>query len=192
MDTQKTLSVSLFAILVVMVLACALMLRKRGIRIIVFGKTDKSDFLLVPFVLAIVYAVLAGAFGFPIWGVLIRPFWDHTAAGWAGLALCFAALIGIALTLVGFGDSFRVGIDESQPDRLVTNGMFAISRNPIYVCFLMFCAGLFLVHHNIAITVAAVLFALTIHRQVIREEKFLATHYGAEYEDYRNSVRRYL
>jgi hypothetical protein len=46
-----------------------------------------------------------------------------------------AALIGFAVTLKSFGDSFRVGIDEKKPDKLVTSGMFAISRNPIYVCF---------------------------------------------------------
>ncbi|MCL2162783.1 MAG: isoprenylcysteine carboxylmethyltransferase family protein [Oscillospiraceae bacterium] len=192
MDMQKTLSVILFALLVVMVLARAVKLRKRGVRVIVFGQTDKNDFLLVPFVLAIVYTALAGAFGFPIWRVLTQPFWSNAVPGWVGLVLCLAAVIGVALTLVGFGDSFRVGIDESKPDKLVTNGMFAISRNPIYVCFLMFCAGLFLVHRNVAITVADVLFALVIHRQVMREEKFLATHYGAEYEEYRKKVRRYL
>jgi protein-S-isoprenylcysteine O-methyltransferase Ste14 len=42
------------------------------------------------------------------------------------------------------------------------------------------------------ITVAAVGFALAIHRQIMREEKFLASHYGAEYDEYRKKARRYL
>jgi protein-S-isoprenylcysteine O-methyltransferase Ste14 len=112
--------------------------------------------------------------------------------GWVGLALCLVALIGFALTLVSFGDSFRVGIDEHTTDKLVTSGMFAISRNPIYVCFLMFFTGLFLIHRNIVIAVSVVLFALAIHRQVLREEMFLASHYGEEYENYCKKVRRYL
>ena len=192
MNMQNLFSVCLFALFAIMVLIRAALLRKRGIRVIVFGQTDKSDFLLVPLVLAIAYTALASTFGLPVWGALIRPLWFSAATGWVGIALCVAALIGFALSLASFGDSFRVGIDENKPDKLVTTGMFAISRNPIYVSFIMFFAGLFLVHRNIVIAVAVALFALAIHRQVIREEKFLAVHYCTEYEDYMKKVRRYL
>ena len=189
---QNTLSIILFALFVIVVLIRAAVLRKRGIRVIVFGQTDKSDFLLVPLVLAIAYSALANTLGLPIWGVLIRPFWNSMIPGWAGLILSLISIVGFALTLASFGDSFRVGIDEEKPDKLITRGMFAISRNPIYVCFLLFFTGLFLVHRNIVIAIAIVMFAFAIHRQVIREEKFLASHYGEEYEKYRTKVRRYL
>ena len=192
MNIQKALSVILFALFVIMVLFRAVVLRKRGVRVIVFGQTDKSDFLLVPLVLAIAYTALANTFGLPIWGVLIRPFWYGVISGWVGLILCLVSTTGFALTLASFGDSFRVGIDAEKPDKLVTNGMFSISRNPIYVCFILFFTGLYLVHRNIVIAVAVVLFAIVIHRQVIREEKFLTSHYGKDYEEYRNKVRRYL
>ena len=192
MNVQYALSAGLFALFVAMVLVRAAILRKRGIRAIVFGQTDKGDFLLVPVVLAVAYTALANTFGLPMVGALARPFWGTSLPGWAGLALCVAAAAGIALSLASFGDSFRVGIDENKPDKLVTSGMFAMSRNPIYTCFLMFLAGLFLVHRNAALAVAAVLLAMAIHRQAIREEKFLAAHYGAEYEEHRKKVRRYL
>ena len=175
-----------------MVQVRAAILRKRGIRVMVFGESDKSDFLLVPLILAIAYTALANTFGLPIWDVLICPFWSSTAPGWIGLALCVISVIGFAVTLASFGDSFRVGIDRSAPDKLIESGMFAISRNPIYVCFLMFFTGLFLIHRNTVIAVAVVLFGAAIHRQVLREERFLAAHYGKEYEDYIKKVRRYL
>jgi len=189
---QNTVSIILFALFVILVLIRAAVLRKRGIRVIVFGQTDKSDFLLVPLVLAIVYSALANTFGLPLWGVLIRPFWKSIIPGWAGLMLSLLSIVCFALTLASFGDSFRVGIDEEKPDKLITHGMFAISRNPIYVCFLLFFTGLFMVHRNVVIAVAIVLFAWAIHRQVIREEAFLASHYGEEYEQYRRKVRRYV
>ena len=192
MTIQNILSVCLFALFVIIVQVRAAILRKHGIRVIVFGQTDKSDFLLVPLVLAIAYTALANTFGLPMWNVLISPFWDSTTPGWAGLAICVISVIGFALTLASFGSSFRVGIDENTPDKLVTSGMFAISRNPIYVCFLLFFTGMFIIHRNIVIAVAVVLFALAIHKQVLREEKFLASHYGEEYEEYRRKVRRYL
>jgi len=192
MNTQNISSVCLFALFVIIVLIRAAVLRRRGIRVIVFGQTDKSDFILVPIMLAIAYTALAGTFGLPIWEILIRPFWSSLIPGWFGLALCIIANAGFIVTLAGFGDSFRVGIDENKPDRLITSGMFALSRNPIYVCFFMFIAGLFMIHRNIVIAVGAVLFTLAIHRQILREEKFLSSHYGGEYEDYRKKVRRYL
>lgn len=170
----------------------ALSMRKRGIKAIVFGKTDKSDFLLLPAFLLLVYPVLAVIFGLPILDSLAKPFWEKIISGWIGLAICAVSLIGFALTLKSFGDSFRVGIDENKPDKLVTTGIFAISRNPIYVCFILFFFGMFLVHRNILIISAVVLFALAIHRQVLREEAFLKRYYGSEYEDYCKKVRRYL
>lgn len=192
MTIQNVASVCLFALFVVIVLIRAAILRRQGIRVIVFGQTDRSDFILVPLVFAIAYTTLARTFGLPIWDVLIRPFWSGELAGWIGLALCVVAIAGFALTLISFGNSFRVGIDVNKPDKLITSGMFAVSRNPIYVSFLLFFTGLFLVHRNIVIAVAIVLFALAIHRQILREEKFLAGHYGDEYKAYRKKVRRYL
>ena len=192
MNLQNILSVFAFIAFVCTVLVRAAIMRRKGINALVFGVTDKSDFLLVPMVLAIAYTVLANTFGLPMWEPLIKPFWETVIPGWIGLVLCGLAIIGFALTLASFGDSFRVGIDEEKPDKLVTTGMFSISRNPIYVCFLMFFTGLFLIHRNIVIAAAVILFALAIHRQVLREEKFLKSYYGAEYEAYCRKVRRYL
>ena len=192
MPTQNYLSVLVLFLLFALLGGRAMAMRKKGIRAIVFGQTDKSDFLLIPVFPLIAYAVLARAFGLPMWDPLIKPFWETTVPGWVGLALCVTALTGFAATLKSFGDSFRVGIDEQKPDKLVTGGMFAASRNPIYVCIILFFFGLFLMHRNLLITAAVVLFPLVIHRQVLREEIFLRKHYGDEYEEYCKKVRRYL
>ncbi len=189
---QYIASVILFAMFIITVLVRAALLRRKGIRAIVFGATDKTDFLLVPFVLVIVYAVLANSFSLPLWKPLVNPFWGTVITGWAGLMLGAAGVAGMIFTLISFGDSFRVGIDEVKPDRLVTTGMFRVSRNPIYVCFDLFFVGLFLVHRNIVIAIAVIGFALLIHRQILREEKFLCSYYGAEYKEYCRKVRRYL
>lgn len=189
---QYCASVILLAVFILLAVGRAAMLRQRGIKAMVFGATDKSDFLLVPFVMAIIYAVCAGAFGLPLWKPLKTPFWETQLPGIIGVALGVIAVIGIAASLKSFGDSFRVGIDEKKPDKLITTGMFAFSRNPIYVCFNIFLVGQFLIHRNITIAVATVCFALTIHRQILREEKFLRSHYGSNYDVYCQKVRRYL
>ena len=189
---QSFLSGLALVLIFVCVVTKTAIMRKRGVRVMVFGQTDKSDFLLVPVILAIVYAAFARSLGLPMWGVLLKPFWTGSVPGWFGLVLCALAVAGFILTLIGFGNSFRVGIDEKNPAGLITNGMFAISRNPIYLCFLFVLSGLFLIHHNILIAAAVAVFAPAIHRQVLREETFLETFYGEEYIAYKKKVRRYL
>ena len=192
MNLQNILSVCAFAMFVIIVLIRAAIMRNNGVKAIVFGATDKSDFMLVPVVASIAYTVLAKTFDLSMWEPLLQPFWETAAPGWFGLGLCGLAIFGFTMTLISFGNSFRVGIDVKNPDKLVTTGMFSISRNPIYVCFLLFFIGLFLVHCNIIIAAAVILFALAIHRQVLREEKFLKSYYGSEYDIYCWRVRRYL
>ena len=189
---QYYISAVEFALFIILVAGRAAMLRRKGIKAIVFGATDKTDFLLVPFVLAVIYAVCANAFGLPLWKPLAKLFWETLIPGWVGLALCAVAIVGIAVSLASFGDSVRVGIDEQKPDKLITDGMFAISRNPIYVSFNTFFVGQFLIHRNIIIAVSGVGFMLLIHRQILREEKFLKSHYSVEYEEYCRKVKRYL
>jgi protein-S-isoprenylcysteine O-methyltransferase Ste14 len=189
MELLSALALILFFLLVS---GRAAMLRKRGIRAIVFGETDRSDFLLVPVFLALAYAIFAPAFGLPVPAWLVRSFWDKSWTGWLGLVLAAFALAAAALSLRSFGDSFRVGIDEEKPDKLVTTGMFAVSRNPIYVCFLVFFLGQFLANPCLALAIVVPLLALAIHRQILREEAFLRRHYGQDYLAYCKRVRRYL
>ncbi len=168
------------------------MLARRGIKAIVFGQTDKSDFFLIPVFLLFIYAVFACAFSLPIPSALVRPFWNLGAVGWLGLFFCAGALVGFFLSLRSFGDSFRVGIDENSPDKLVTTGMFAHSRNPIYVSFLLFFGGLFFIYPNPLLAGIVLLFSFFIPRQICREEAFLKAHYGRDYDDYCKRVGRYF
>ena len=106
--------------------------------------------------------------------------------------ICTASLIWFGITLNIFGKSFRVGIDENTTEKLITNGTFSISRNPIYLAFMTFFIGFFIVYPNITSSIGLVFIIAMIHRQILREEKFLNNHYGKEYEEYCNKVRRYI
>jgi len=192
MNYQVVFSGIILIFFAVCIFAKTIALRRRGIRAMVQGPPEKGDLILPVFVIALVYSALARPLGLPMWDVLVQPFWEGAGPGWAGLIICAIALAGLVLSLISFGDSFRVGIDDKAPSKLMTGGMFGISRNPVYLCFLILVAGLFLIHHNILISIAAVFFTVMIHRQILREESFLKTHYGTEYEDYCTKVRRYI
>ena len=173
-----------------LVVVRTLLLKRIGIRAVYFGNLDKKDFLIPPFVLFYFYLVFANAFDWP--SVSTQGFFRSEIIQWIGVFLCLAGLSLVLWSLGSFGRSFRVGIDTEQPDKLITSGAFAYSRNPIYVAFSFNLLGQFLVFSNWL--VLAYLFAgiWLFHRQVLREEDYLKKHYGKEYSDYCSQVRRYL
>lgn len=167
-----------------------LLMRSKGIKAVHFGAVDKTDFLMPPLALFYFYVVFANAFNFPT--VSRQEFFQSAVVAWGGVLLCLAGLVLLFLSLVSFGKSFRVGIDQEHPDKLITTGLFAFSRNPIYVAFALVLLGQFLVFPNWILLVYMVAAIGVIHRQVLREEEYLRRHYGQQYSDYCERVRRYL
>lgn len=173
-----------------MVLIRVLIMKRGGIAAFHFGELDKTDFFIPPFALFYIYVVFAGAFAWPL--PSSQEFFHSQVASWLGVSLCAAGLALLLWSIVSFGRSFRVGIDTTHPDELVTTGAFAISRNPIYVGFALILIGQFLIFPNWIPLAYLVLAVWLFNRQVLREEAYLETHYGSSYEAYSAKVRRYL
>ena len=80
-----------------------------------------------------------------------------------------------------------------EPTRLVTAGTFAHTRNPMYLGLLLVLAGAALITGSLSAWVAPVGFLLAASWHYIPyEEALLAAKFGAEYEEYRQSVPRWL
>ena len=173
-----------------MVLTRVLLLRRAGIQAMHFGKIDKTDFLIPPVALFYFYTIFAAAFGWPL--VSTQKFFQSEVAAWIGVGLCFSGLLVLLISLVSSGTSFRVGIDVDHPNKLVTTGIFAVSRNPIYVGFGLVLTGEFLVFPNWVPLVYLAAGTWLFHRQVLREEDFMRKQYGQEYAEYCRRVRRYV
>lgn len=184
-------SVLIFIIFVVIIVIRASILRKNGIKVIVFGKTDKSDFFLIPFVLILIYTIFASAFDLPLPMFLDIDISDEIL-DCLGIGLTLIATGGLIYSLVSFKESFRIGIDDSNSGSLIKKGAFGFSRNPLYVCFDLFLFGEVLLITNILIVLCSLFFVVIIHRQILREEVFLMKHYGEEYLLYCEKVNRYL
>lgn len=177
-------------LLIGMVLTRAMLMKRQGIEAMNFGKIDKTDFLIPPFALFYFYLVFAAAFNFPT--VSTQEFFHSGIVSWVGVFVCLAGLLLVLWSLVSFGQSFRVGIDADHPDKLITTGVFAFSRNPIYVAFAFILLGQFMIFSNWILLVYIGAAVWLFHRQVLREEDYLKQYYGKEYSDYCNRVRRYL
>ena len=187
---QRYFGTLTIVLLLGMVWVRVLLMRRRGIQTIHFGRIDKKDFLIPPVAIFYFYTVFAAAFNFPT--VSRQQFFHSGIASWLGVLLCLAGLVLLFLSLVSFGKSFRVGIDQDHPDSLVMTGIFALSRNPIYVAFGFVLLGQFLLFSNWILLVYMVAAIWLFHRQVLREEEYLRSHYGQQYSEYCNRVRRYF
>jgi protein-S-isoprenylcysteine O-methyltransferase Ste14 len=110
----------------------------------------------------------------------------------SGVCLVSFGLMLDLLALLHFGDSWRVGIDEEKAGALVTRGIFAFTRNPIYLAFDLIFVGTFLINGTVIFLFFAVLGVGVSHRQILREEQFLSQRYGQAYRDYCKRTRRYL
>lgn len=187
---QDDLGALTIVLLVSMVLVRVRLLRQRGVSAMQFGKTDKTDFLIPPFAFLYFYVIFTDAFGWPTFAH--EDLVQSSAAQWLGVLLCAGGLVMMFWSLVSFGTSFRVGIDAKHPDKLITTGIFAYTRNPIYVAFGFVLLGEFLIQPHVILLIYVIAGIALFHRQVLREEAFLREQYGEEYVTYAKRVRRYL
>lgn len=110
-------------------------------------------------------------------------------AGWALLA---ASLAWMVAAQHGMGRSWRIGIDQEQQGPLVRAGLFALSRNPIFLGLRLNLLGLFLVAPNAASLAALLVGEALMQVQVRLEEAHLSDTFGADYAGYRRAVRRWI
>jgi protein-S-isoprenylcysteine O-methyltransferase Ste14 len=178
----------------------ALLLRSHGVRLVAIdpkrsitqGLTDLAQVVALLFwwYAAVAYAWPLAAQPVPSWlgTVLI----DTPSAKAAGVVLSLIAVVIYALALHTLGDSWRLGIDRRKPGPLVTNGIFAWTRNPIYVSLDLLLLGAFLVEGRLILLLLALANAPLFHLLIEREESFLAEIYGEPYRRYRRRVGRYV
>ncbi|MBB5660194.1 methyltransferase family protein [Brevundimonas halotolerans] len=112
-----------------------------------------------------------------------------------GLALALI-LGGLLLDGMAAGLFRRLGtaVEPWKPSTaLATDGPYRFSRNPIYVGFALTYAGLAIAMDSPIALLMLIPCLVVIDWAIIRkEEAYLARTFGAEYEAYRNRVRRWL
>ncbi len=109
-----------------------------------------------------------------------------------GMAILAISLVWTYAAQGAMHESWRVGIDNKHKTDLVTNGVFAFSRNPIYLGMLASLFWLALVTPNAFTTLMLVAGFILIQIQVRLEEDFLLKMHGQAYQQYMLKVARYI
>ena len=81
-----------------MVLTRALLMKRKGIKAMHFGKIDKTDFLIPPFAFFYFYVVFAAAFHWPT--VSRQEFFQSWGISWVGVLFCLAGLLAVVASYV--------------------------------------------------------------------------------------------
>lgn len=121
------------------------------------------------------------------YALLQRP-----VVAWIGWTLLVVALLWLLIAQAQMGASWRIGIDTKTRTELVQRGLFAISRNPIFLAMRINLLGLFLVSPSAATLAILVAGEILMQIQVRLEEQHLRGAHGAAYDAYASRVRRWL
>jgi protein-S-isoprenylcysteine O-methyltransferase Ste14 len=106
-----------------------------------------------------------------------------------GLVLAAAGVLLLILALAHLRESYRFGIGD--PDVIVREGVYAFTRNPIFLALDLYCLGTFLLNGTAALLVLSAVEIVLVHRQILREERFLQARFGDAYSVYCAETPRY-
>jgi protein-S-isoprenylcysteine O-methyltransferase Ste14 len=132
-------------------------------------------------ILAIGAAYMAGRASWNAWD------WPGWIRWYAGFPLAFIASNVSSYTVMKLGLDRSMGADGG----LVTDGLFARSRNPTYIANLALCAGWTMLAASWPAAIASGSLAVLYVFAVPYEEKWLARTYGDAYAAYCSRVKRW-
>jgi protein-S-isoprenylcysteine O-methyltransferase Ste14 len=174
-----------------------LVYRRTGVNPYIGGKGEGpiafvQKLYAIPLVL-IAVTTLAFAFLPGVYQLATPIEWlDSVVVQIVGLVLMGTAFLWTAIAQMQMGASWRIGIDTEHQTELVEQGLFRISRNPIFVGMRTALIGFFLALPNALNLTAVVLADVLIQVQVRLEEEFLIKVHGEKYVEFRKRVRRWI
>lgn len=162
---------------------------KHGIKTRQIGRRKEKDIHMVELLMSI--ATLAA----PAAQLISIAFgWSCMPSGarFTGFLIGMLGDIIFLISVVCMKDSWRAGIPDKDKTELVTNGIYKFSRNPAFLGFDFMYAGVLLMYFNPLTAVFSLFAAVTLHLQILQEEKYLTSVFGSSYTAYKSRVLRYL
>jgi protein-S-isoprenylcysteine O-methyltransferase Ste14 len=117
----------------------------------------------------------------------VRPWRLKRARRSAGCSIIAAGSMIIATSLKAAGTT-----ELDLPQRIVTTGPYAVTRNPMYAGWMLLHLGIGVITRSGWILATVPLAGAAIHRDVVSEERRLTEKFGDEYVQYCATVGRYL
>ena len=111
--------------------------------------------------------------------------------------------LGILFLLWGYGQyrlagNYRTRIGgggpgiEVPPERIVDQGIYAYTRNPMYLGIMIFYVGLAITFWSWAALLLLAFHIFWFNQRAAKDEERLIKLFGAPYDDYRHRVKRWI
>jgi len=101
-----------------------------------------------------------------------------------GLGIYIVGMILYIISIVQFAKPNQNGLN--------VNGLYKISRNPMYVAFFLYFLGCSMLTDSWPLLFILIVFQITVHYLILSEERWCKKEFMEEYKDYMNKVRRYI
>ncbi|MGC6511753.1 MAG: methyltransferase family protein [Parvibaculales bacterium] len=123
----------------------------------------------------------------------LGPLFDNPRLHISGWVLLVLGVAGVISLIFKFRKNETTVLPDGTPTNLMTDGIYAYSRNPIYVLMGIALFGVVLINGAwIGLTVLPVFLALVNVLWIRFEEAQLEAQFGQVYLDYKTSVRKWL
>ena len=84
-------------------------------------------------------------------------------------------------------------LPQTDTDKIIKTGIYAYSRNPIYLSFVLFHLGMFLTFENTMYFLSSIGLFFWLNNYVIKEEEdFLKDKFKEDFTRYCNSVKKWI
>jgi protein-S-isoprenylcysteine O-methyltransferase Ste14 len=124
---------------------------------------------------------------------LLGPAFQIGVLGLLGNALFWGGLAIMAVAALSFLRARSTIVPHETPAKLITGGLYRLSRNPIYLADLMLLGGLALVWGSVAgLVLVPVLGRILTRRFIEPEEARLRAAFGPEAEAFFQRTRRWI
>lgn len=112
---------------------------------------------------------------------------------YTGVALI---ILGIIITIIVRKEFEKLNTEIhtfKNPTKLVTNGLFKISRNPVYLGFTISLFGLWILLGTFLPIIGCLVFIIVTNNYYIPfEERMMESVFGNDYKNYKMKVRRWI
>lgn len=110
----------------------------------------------------------------------------------SGALMMVAGFIFTVFGHYSLGEAWTSGLNPNGPPSLVKNGLYRLSRNPMFIGVLITQWGFFLALPSVFTFICLAVGHIAIFNQVKLEEHFLKNRFGDSYLDYVNQVPRWF
>lgn len=187
----------IFYLLAAFILPSYRVWKRTGVNPVTFGSDDTAHnyigFVMKIFIALLILSTLIFSLS-KHWYSYLLPAWYLTNDIFIilGLGIIHAALLWIIVAQFQMSNSWRIGIDEKNKTKLVTTGIFRLSRNPIFFGMILSVLGLFFIMPNALSFFLVLSTYIVIQIQIRLEEEFLEREHGENYRAYKIKTRRLI